>query len=110
MAVNTNGRLTSKKFLDWINEQLLENGITSHKAVEVYRTRYSTWDYEGGASKMNVRLQYIKDPDGFMSNPWFCCYYSLKEYEQEMKKGCEMVLTLKGLWTDITVDLKTTNR
>lgn len=103
------GRITAKKFVAWVNEQFIENGITTHRAVSVHATRFRQDEYEAGAAKLIVSFIYIpaKEND-FMRTQYFCCFYSLKSYEKEIKEGYEMYLKVpdRGLYSDMSVEVR----
>jgi hypothetical protein len=100
------GRLTSKKFIAWINSEFERFEIKEYKVIKAERTRFRSQDYEGGACKLIVTFQHVDKPQ-LQGN--FLCFYFLSEYESYIQTGkYKMALNFSGRFhslTDLTVDL-----
>lgn len=76
-------RLTSKKFLEFVNEQFKKIEITDWIAIKVINPRHRSCDIEAGACRLIVTIQYLKaEPNSIMSTTHFYCFYTLGQFEQ----------------------------
>ena len=102
------GRITNKKFTDFVNSQLLKLGVIDYVATKTDRTRYTQDQYECGACKIHVHLERV-DKTPMITPLFFMCFYSFSEYEKYKNNGYEMVLQFNGrlgILKDLTVELR----
>lgn len=101
-------RLTSKKFIEFVNEQFKKFEINDWEAISVINPRHRTDDIEAGACRLIVTIKYLKaEPDSFMSTNHFLCFYTLGQFEEYIKNGYEMYLKFNNrLYRDMEIDVR----
>jgi hypothetical protein len=102
-------RLTSKKFLEFINEQFIKLEMPDWKAVAVENSYASSKEIEAGACRLRIKLENSKYPKHHLINHQMLCFYTLGQYQAHLRDGYEMYLTLpfrKMSVTDLTVELR----
>lgn len=52
-------RITLNSLKDWINIEFKRLGIEDYECFEIVRTRFTSDQYEGGATKMYIHLKRI---------------------------------------------------
>jgi hypothetical protein len=83
-------RLTRKKLMDLCNEYL-ESVEADVRVTELYRTRYTIDQYEGGAAYFNLKIQSGDSP--FYC--WVHIFYPLKYIEHEINEGSRLIFKPK---------------
>lgn len=101
------GRVTSKKFVEWLNKKFEQLEINEYEVTEVYRTRHRVEDYEAGAARLIVTFRHKRE----YTTGTFLCFYSLSQYESYLLKGYKMILIFNNdrfglnLLKDLEVDV-----
>lgn len=104
--------LTYKKLTAWCNEEFKRMEITGYTVIKIERTRYRMDDYEAGAATMIATVQndsVDQNRHPLLGTFWFNCFYWLKEYETEMKRGKQLCLRFENNFSslrNITIDFK----
>lgn len=79
-------RLTLNRLKDLCNEYL-ERVDASVRITEIYRTRYRSHEYEGGAAFFNLKMQEPESEHYY----WVHIFYPLSYLEDEINKGHKMI-------------------
>lgn len=100
------GRITSKKLVEWCNEQFKKFEINNYIVTNVRATRFRPHDYEGGACRLYITFQSTKD-----KNHWdyFLCFYSMKELKRSIDLGYTLYLKdngRRGILSEFEIELK----
>lgn len=100
-------RLTLKGLLSLCNEALKRVEIDLD-ATEIYRTRYRSHEYEGGAAFFNVKLQ-VKESPHYV---WVHIFYPLSYIQQELNNGSRILFKASRLGgiQDAEFDLSLKNK
>jgi len=83
-------RVTEKYMTEKINE-ILDRTESGLEVSQIYATRYTNDQYEGGAARQNILLKY-KDETGMSGATVMLCFYSKKQLQQEINNGCELYI------------------
>lgn len=103
------GRITAKKFIEFINSEFERLEIKSYKAIKCERTFYTQDQYESGASRLIVTVQNINCPsDAYVGTFMFNCFYRFSEYQYYIKKGYTLYIKFNRLDSikNIEIDVK----
>lgn len=99
-------RLTSKKFLEFVNEQFRKYEINDFKAIRVINPRHRSCDIEAGACRLVVTIEYLKSTS-ILREQNFYCFYTLGQYEDYIKQGYEMYLKFNSrLLSEMEIDVR----
>ena len=88
----SNGRLTKKKLIKWINDQFIKFDITGYEAFKIEQTRYRPVDYEAGAAQLNIWVKPINEMANLDNTSFFMCFYRISELGMYAKKGAKIGL------------------
>ena len=80
-------RITLKLLKDWVNWKFKQLQIKGYECVEVYRTYYTSDQYESGACKLRIKIKSNTNHFTF-----FNCYYSITEIKDHLLQGFELWL------------------
>lgn len=98
-------RITSKVLVEWLNWKFKELEINNYFVTEVVRTHFNIDQIEGGAARLYIRFKGVGDNS---IGGYFLCFYTLKEIQSEIAKGCKLYLKIGRFETlsNIELDLK----
>ena len=84
-------RLTSKKFIEFVNAQFDKFEMSEWRALKVESARPRPDEIEAGACRLYVEIRNSKYPE---DHTHLLCFYTLGQYEKHLKQGYEMYLTM----------------
>jgi hypothetical protein len=87
-------KLTTKKLLEWCQDEFKRLGIKEYIPTKIIRTRYRPDDYEAGACYLIIKFKSTTLPDDSLlaSSYYFTCFYPLWMLDEYLKKGYELYL------------------
>lgn len=95
-------RVTKRYIENWVNAKMVELEIP-FCVKEVYKTRYTQDQYEGGASHFNISLHQINESERNPMLPLvnFYIFYPMWYMQQELNSGYEFYFKPKYIENNI---------
>lgn len=102
---NISGKLTSKKLVNWCNEEFAKLGFDDWEVTHITRTRFTDGQYEAGACKLYVWYRSKKNEN---LTDLFLGFYSIGYMDKAIKNGYKLYLKcdMRQPISDLELDLQ----